>query len=146
MSQHKVFLVEDDEVYSFLLDTKLKEISNFDLTTFVTGEQCLENLYLAPSIIILDYSLPGIDGLETLKRIRIENEDAKVIFLSGMEDPRLIEECMDNGAYEYIVKDKDVAVKVYRSVTDILEGRNTSQDDEPQTGGFLGGFFKKKRK
>lgn len=145
MEQHRVFLVEDDEVYSFLLDTKLKEISNFDLMAFTTGEQCLENLYLSPSIIILDYSLPGIDGLETLKRIRRENENAKVIFLSGMEDPRLIEECMNNGAYQYIVKDKDVAVKVYRSVTSILEGNELPEEETTQGGGFLSLFRKKKK-
>lgn len=145
MNHTKIFLVEDDEVYSFLLDTKLKEISNFDLSTYTTGEQCLENLYMNPSIIILDYSLPGIDGLETLKRIRRENEDAKVIFLSGNEEPGLIEECKANGAYEYIVKDKDVALKVYRCVTDILEG-NDEPADEKSSGGFFGGFFRKRKK
>ena len=145
MNQTTIFLVEDDEVYSFLLDTKLKEISNFDLMTFTTGEQCLENLYINPSIIILDYSLPGIDGLETLKRIRRENEYAKVIFLSGNDEPGLIEECKANGAFEYIVKDKDVAVKVYRSVTGILEGTQ-EPENEKSSGGLFGGLFRKKKK
>ena len=145
MENTLIFLVEDDEVYSFMLDTKLKEISNFDLKTYTTGEACLDNLFLDPYIIVLDYSLPGIDGLQTLKKIKSSGSSAEVIFLSGNDDAELIRDCMDSGAYEYIVKDKDVAIKVFRSVNSIIN-RETEEETTSGGGGFLGGLFRRKKK
>mgnify|MGYP001794313220 CR=1 FL=1 len=72
MQNLKVFLVEDDEIYSMILAQKLKVFGNFFVSTFATGESALEHLGQHPNIdvVILDYDLPGISGLETLTEIQ----------------------------------------------------------------------------
>jgi two-component system OmpR family response regulator len=138
MANLKVFLVEDDEVYSMILAHKLNLIANFFVSTFETGEACLENLNLNPDIIVLDYDLPGISGLETLKKLKEINPAYRVIFLSGFDKPEIVQACIENGADEYIVKDKEVDVKVYRSVVRIME-----EEKEKRKPGLLGGWLRK---
>lgn len=139
MRNLKVFLVEDDELYSMVLAQKLKVIGSFFVSTFETGEAAIENLEEGrPDIIILDYSLPGINGLETLIEMKKIDQDSKVIFLSGVDDEATIKACLDAGAYEFIKKDKDVAVKVYTSIVRIME-----EAEKKKKKGFLRGLFGK---
>jgi len=136
MRNLKVFLVEDDEIYSMVLAQKLKLFGNFFISTFETGESALENLDVNPDVILLDYSLPGINGFETLKEIKKRNDFSKVIFLSGMEKRDIIDACLEEGAYEFIVKDKDVATKVYTTIARIME-----EDQKKEKKGFFGRLF-----
>jgi DNA-binding NarL/FixJ family response regulator len=143
MQNLKVFLVEDDEIYAMILAQKLKLFGNLMVFTFATGESALEQLQGYPDIdvVILDYDLPGISGLETLQRIKGMGHQAKVLFLSGIDKEEIIQECMRNGAHEFIHKDKDVATKVYMGITQIMEDEASSKKKK----GFLGGLFGKLR-
>ena len=142
MQNLKVFLVEDDEIYSMILAQKLKVFGNFFVSTFATGEAALDHLkeHVNIDVVILDYDLPGISGLETLKKIQQMGHQAKVLFLSGIEKEEIIQACMAAGAYEFIVKAKDVATKVYVAISKIME-----EDSKKKKKGFLGGLFKKLR-
>jgi DNA-binding NtrC family response regulator len=143
MQNLKVFLVEDDEIYSMILAQKLKVFGNFFVSTFATGETALEHLGQHPDIdvVILDYDLPGISGLETLREIQKMNHEAKVLFLSGIDKEEIIQECMQAGAYEFIHKDKEVATKVYVAISRIMEDASKKKKGK----GFLGGIFGKLR-
>jgi DNA-binding NarL/FixJ family response regulator len=98
----------------------------------------LEHLAKHPDIdvVLLDYDLPGISGLETLKGISAMKHAAKVLFLSGIDQESIIQECMKAGAFEFIHKDKDVATKVYVAITNIME-----EETKKKKKGFLGGLF-----
>ena len=141
MQNLKVFLVEDDEIYSMILAQKLKVFGNFFVSTFVTGESALEHLELHSDIdvVLLDYDLPGISGLETLKKISSMGHTAKILFLSGIDQESIIQECMDAGAHEFIHKDKDVATKVYMAISSIME-----DESKKKKKGFFGGLFGRK--
>lgn len=142
MKNLKVFLVEDDEIYSMILAQKLKVFGNFFVSTFATGESALTHLreHNDIDVVILDYDLPGISGLETLNEIYKLGHAAKVLFLSGIEKQEIIDACMKAGAYEFIVKDKDVATKVYMSISKIME-----DEEKKKKKGGLRGFFSKLR-
>ncbi|HHG85797.1 MAG TPA: response regulator [Bacteroidetes bacterium] len=142
MQNLKVFLVEDDEIYSMILAQKLKVFGNFFVSTFSTGESALEHLGLHKDIdvVILDYDLPGISGLETLQHIQKMNHEAKVLFLSGIDKAEIIQECMAAGAHEFIHKDKDVATKVYVAISRIVE-----DESKKKKKGFFGSLFGKLR-
>ena len=138
MQNLKVFLVEDDEIYSMILAQKLKVFGNFFVSTFATGEAALDHLGQHDDIdvVILDYDLPGISGLDTLKQIQKMQHTAKVLFLSGMDKDEIIQDCMNAGAYEFIIKDKDVATKVYMGISRIMEDA-----EKKKKKGFFGGLF-----
>ena len=105
-----VVMVEDDDLFTMMLDLKLSGSTiNYKLTSLSTGEEALDVLTarnrILPSLIILDYRLPGINGLLLLKKIIKLKLESPVLMLSAKNDLELAAECIKSGATEYIVKD-----------------------------------------
>jgi DNA-binding NtrC family response regulator len=115
-TQLSLFIVEDNQLYSFYIDNLLKEQFNFKVNTYPNGEACLKDLYLTPDIVILDYMLGGIDGLEVLSAIKKQLPDTPVILLTGQKDVDKAVRLMKAGAYEYIMKDKDAPQKLVDAI------------------------------
>ena len=106
-----IFIVEDNKAYSKILEYHL-EINNYkNIVCILSGEECLKKLYLKPNIIIQDYKLQGISGLNVLQRTKKILPKAEFIFLSGINDLNVAIDSVKSGAYYYIVKD-DVALKL----------------------------------
>jgi two-component system, response regulator YesN len=59
---------------------------------------------LTPEIIISDICMPGLTGVDVIKKIRELNMNTKVIFVSGFEEFSYVKEAMKNGAIDYLVK------------------------------------------
>ena len=112
-TKKKVFLVEDDEVFTFLVENRIKQMTGVELSTFSLGQDCLERLPENPDVVFLDYSLPVMDGLQILKRIKSDQPETTVVMLSGLEWKQVIQECMDSGAEDFIQKDSTVAEQVH---------------------------------
>jgi DNA-binding NarL/FixJ family response regulator len=72
----------------------------------------------APDIVLLDISLPGISGLECVRRIRRDHAAVRVILLTMHEDPRYLQEGVAAGAAGYVMKKAadDVLYQAIRSV------------------------------
>ena len=71
----KLFLVDDDAVFSKFLEIELLRRADFAIETYPTGERCVANLSGKPDLIILDYHLANMDksamnGMETLDKIK----------------------------------------------------------------------------
>lgn len=99
-----VFIVEDNEMYSIMLDYTLSNDSIVKFMCFKTGEDCLENLNLNPMMIILDYWLPGMNGLETFKKIRLKNPKIPVIILTQDHDLEIATKLLNAGVNDYFNK------------------------------------------
>jgi DNA-binding NtrC family response regulator len=105
LSQTHVFIVEDNFAYSYIVEAMLKEYGNFKVTTFASGEQCVEMLDNNPDLIILDYNLDrGMNGLETFKAIHLLKPKIPVIILSGQTDVQIAADFLKAGATDYIEK------------------------------------------
>lgn len=118
----RIFVVEDDEWYNRLLVHNLSLNPDYDIESFSTGKDCLNNLYKAPDVITLDYRLPDIQGLEMLKRIKAENDDIQVILISEQNEIEVVVELLKYGAYDYIVKSKDIRQRLLNTVQNIRQG------------------------
>ena len=112
----KVFLVEDSTLYSLMLDHKLQDIADYNLTIFESAEEAIENLYLKPDCIILDYYLPGMDGLEALKFIKGKKPHLPVIILSSQSNVQIAADVMKAGATEYFTKGNLNVADLYESI------------------------------
>ncbi len=82
----------------------------FDVRSFYSGEECLDNLFLHPSMIVLDYYLGDgeskvMSGLETLTKIHERDNKIPVVILSREKDSTLISKFLQFGAMQYVVKD-----------------------------------------
>jgi DNA-binding NarL/FixJ family response regulator len=109
----RVFLVEDDEIFAFLVENKLSKVLGIDLSTFQIGQDCIEELGSKPDVVFLDYSLPAMNGLDVLRLIKDRSPETRVVMLSGLEWQQVVDECLEAGAEDFIQKDSAVASKVH---------------------------------
>jgi len=106
----KIFFVDDDKMILNLLEYTFQSRQDYNVITFHTGEECLENLHQNPSLIVLDHILSGhgekrLSGMETLIEIRKRDPNVPVVILTGQGDDTLLLEFMENGANRYLTKD-----------------------------------------
>ncbi|HSR17337.1 MAG TPA: sigma-54 dependent transcriptional regulator, partial [Ignavibacteriaceae bacterium] len=103
-----VFIVDDEQAISKLLSYWIKDKWKYDVEIFANGEDVLKKLHLKPDIILLDIMLPGLDGLETLKRIKQLDQDLPVIMLSAQGSIEVAVESLRLGAFDYFAKPIDL--------------------------------------
>jgi DNA-binding NarL/FixJ family response regulator len=102
-----VFFVDDDIMILNLIEYTIKNKLDFEIQTYLSGEECIENLKKKPDLIVLDYIFKGngiLSGLETLREIRKDYLDIPVFILTSQEDNKTENVFMDNGATLFIPK------------------------------------------
>jgi DNA-binding NtrC family response regulator len=114
--QTKIFIVEDDEMYSKLVAYKLQLNPSFEVQTFIAGKSLIAALDERPAVITLDHFLPDMTGLDLLKIIKNRLPETQVILLSGQEDITIAVDYMQSGAYDYITKDAASLDKLWHIV------------------------------
>lgn len=103
-TREHIFIVEDNEIYSMMLDYILSKDSVYKFSSFKSGEECLQNLSQNPDVIILDYALPGMNGYDTLLEIKKYNPAIHVLMLTNNKDMKLALKLLQAGADDYILK------------------------------------------
>src|ERR1043166_4360686 len=104
----KLLLIDDeaDMQYSF---QRIFDSPEIELTAASSGEEGLRLLpKLKPDLVILDRRMGGLDGLETLRRIRQMDAKLLVIFMTAYGTTQTAIEAMKLGAYDYLLKPFDV--------------------------------------
>lgn len=124
----KLFLVDDDQLYLRLLEIQFLEHGDFEIETYTTGEQCIENLSHKPDIVILDYLFDDINektmnGIEALDKIKAFDPTIEVIILSEQDKIEVAVECMHHAAYDYVVKSETAFVRLKKVINNIFETR-----------------------
>lgn len=114
-----IFVVEDDPMYQRMVKYMLEMNPDHNVRIFATGEACLQNLHLNPSIISLDYTLPDMTGKEVLKKIKDYNKDISVVILSSQQDVSTAIELLKDGAYDYITKDNETKDRLVNTIAHI---------------------------
>lgn len=110
MKNKLIFFVDDDKFMLDLMEYTFKCREGFDVKSFYSGEECLNNLYLNPDVIVLDYYLgegekQSLSGLEILRKINDLAKSIPVIILSREKSKQLIDQFINSGAKKYVIKD-----------------------------------------
>jgi two-component system response regulator FixJ len=100
----KVYVIDDDEAMrdslNFLLDS-----ANFNVTLFETALRFLEALPgLAFGCVVSDVRMPGLDGIELLKRMKADQSKFPIVIMTGHGDVPLAVEAMKQGAVDFLEK------------------------------------------
>jgi len=117
----RIFVVDDDRHYCRLLSYRLDKNPDYEVRTFPSGEEALEALGEKPDLILLDIMMPGIDGIEVLRRVREQSPRQAVIMVSAQGVVDTAVEAMRLGAYDYITKGQDDLVKLQTVVQNALQ-------------------------
>ena len=115
-----IFIVEDNSVYNKIIVNHLRSHKLVRTESFLSGEECLKNLYRKPDIIIQDYILDGINGIDVLKATKKKYPDTEFVFLSGQDNIEVAINSMKFGAFDYIVKDQNALVKLTDKINKIM--------------------------
>ena len=108
MSQVKVLLIDDEVEFAAALAERLR-LRNYDTKAVYTPEDGLAIVQsYSPDVILLDFKMPGMNGIEVLKIIKDMDPTIEVIMLTGQGDPESIEEGMKIGTFEYLMKPIDI--------------------------------------
>jgi len=99
-----VFVVDDDVSVRESLELLIR-CEGWQPETFASAQEFLiRPRALAPSCLVLDISLPGLNGLELQKRVAVERTDMPIIFITGHGDVPMTVQAMKAGAVEFLTK------------------------------------------
>ena len=114
-------LIVDDEKDVREWAAKFFRKRKIEVLTASSGEEAIEIVGREkPTAMLLDITMEGIDGIETLRRIREVDKDIKVVMVTGSEDKEARNQTKELGAYDYIHKPlkmselENVVLKIFK--------------------------------
>lgn len=114
-----IFVVEDNQMYNKLVVSYLKTNKFTNVESYLTGEEVLKNMHKNPDIVIQDYLLDGMTGIDVLIKAKKICPNVEFIFLSGNDNIDIAINSMKYGAYNYIVKDQMALQKLVEKIRKI---------------------------
>jgi DNA-binding NtrC family response regulator len=106
MKKKLIFIVDDQPSARKLISCWMNG-NDYDVREFANGYAFLEALKEGPDAVCLDIMMPGMDGVEVLKQVRVKAPDLPVIMVTASESLDIAVEAMKQGAYDYITKPID---------------------------------------
>lgn len=115
----KVLIVDDEESIRNLIRYKLEE-EGYECQEAARGEEALWTAFMNDfDIVLLDIKMPGLSGIEVLKKMLVQHPDTSAIMITAVAETNTAVEAMRQGAYDYIVKPfdlEDLSMRVRRAL------------------------------
>lgn len=109
LNKRKVFIVDDSPLYREVISNELKEISNIEISTYSSAENCLKNMDQSPALIILDFYLDGensenMNGHFAMQQFRKLKKCPQILFVSSIKNEELLMEYSQYLDIDFILK------------------------------------------
>jgi len=130
-----VFIVDDDISVRESLEALIR-CGGWQPETFASAQEFLSRpRVIAPSCLVLDVNLPGLNGLDLQKRVAADRTDMPIIFITGYGDVPMTVQAMKAGAVEFLTKpfSDDVLLGAIRNA---IERSQTALDHEAEMRGL----------
>ncbi|HEY6980951.1 response regulator transcription factor [Reyranella sp.] len=135
----RLILVDDDVDFRDAASAELEDLG-FAVTSFADGWRLLSEIAngIAGDVIVLDWMMPAMPGLDLLKRLRDAGVGLPVVFLTGRSTPSLEGEALDHGALDFVDKTRGLPI-LARRVRKILDAaqKPVAETEEIQQRGPL---------
>jgi len=130
MGAARILVVDDEKVVRWSLERDLSACG-FEVTAFETGEEAIEELGRASyDLLLLDVRLPGVSGLEALRRVREARPELPVIMISAFPAVDAAVASLKLGAYDYITKPFDFE-ELRMTIQRALDGSSMRRETGP---------------
>ena len=118
----RILVVDDSEAVRDVIRTFLEKTGFEVCGEAADGREAIEKAKeLKPNLIVLDLSMPGMNGIEVAKALRRCDSSAKIIFLTVYQDPDILATCLAAGGLGYVVKvlmDTDLIPAMHEALAD----------------------------
>ena len=136
MKRTRLIIADDHVMFAQGLESLLHD--EFELLgTTGNGEELVEaTLRLGPDVILVDISMPVLNGFDAVRRIKASGSDTRIIFLTMHDDATLLSEAFRCGASGYILK-QAAGEELVNAIKEVAHGNNyvspliTNLPDEP---------------
>lgn len=119
MEQSTVFIIEDDLLTASVISQSIQKLESFETLIFNSAEDILQYKGPSPDVFIIDYNLPGMNGLELLKHMRSRYSEAYTIICSGQSEVSVAVECMNSHIQAYIMKDDKMVFQIENTLRNL---------------------------
>lgn len=117
---HKIFILDDDPQFCKLVEYSLKDEPDLEITKYTSGVKMLTDLHFKPKILILDYTLGDMNGMEVFRQVKNFSSEIFVIMISGQSNVDIAINVLRSGVRDYIVKNEDWQNRLLLAVRSIL--------------------------
>ena len=125
-------LLADDHAEFLSLAAGLVESEFEVLKTFANGQAVVDEFAeLHPDLVVLDISMPGLNGIETALQLKAAGRKAKIVFLTVHKDRDYLRSALATGALGYVLKDR-LASDLIPALRSALAGRRFVSSTLPQ--------------
>ena len=99
-------LIVDDAMFMRMMLKDILSKNGYEVVgEAANGKEAIDKyIELRPDLVLLDITMPEMDGIEALKKIKISEPKAKIIMCSAMGQQNMVIEAIQNGALDFIVK------------------------------------------
>lgn len=121
--RHRIYLVDDHPMMRRGLRQLLELESDFEIVGEAgDGEEALRSVpQIAPDLVMLDNNMPSLNGVETLKRLRQQGYEGKILLFTVSDAEEDVRDAMRLGADGYLLKDMEPE-RLIQQVRDVLRG------------------------
>lgn len=102
-----IFLLDDDPFCLEMYEKHIRNLGVEEVKLFDDSQDFINQLMFEPDAVIIDHSMKPFNGLEVLNKIKRQNPDLPVIYLSAQKDMKTAVDALKFGAFDYIIKDEN---------------------------------------
>lgn len=109
MEKIKIVIVDDHQLICDGLSRIIQEIPEFEvITTYQNPMEALQKIPVwKPDILLVDFEMPGLNGIELIQKLKLEIPDLRSILLTMHLDKATVKEALSQGVNAYILKNLD---------------------------------------
>jgi len=127
MNKAKILIVDDEKDVLEHFSHHLNRLLDCQIDLAVTGEEALKKIKANKfDLIFLDIKMPGLSGIDVLRRLKTDNILPDVIVMTGYDSRQVAKEVLEVGAIGYLIKPIP-AETLYEKAKEILTKKNKYQ-------------------
>jgi DNA-binding NtrC family response regulator len=128
-----VFVVDDNPIVRRTYQQYLNRLGCEKLSMFENGQSCIEALKDMPDLVLIDYYMDTMNGLEVMKRIKRVLPSVFIVMISAQTDLQVAVDAMKFGAFDYIIKGENEGEQIAAVLHKMLYTMNLVKRGRPRT-------------
>jgi len=131
MDRVRILIVDDHEIFRRGLRSLIEPLAQFQICgEAANGLEAVEKAKeLLPDVILMDISMPQIDGLQATKIIRSEAPESRILILSQHDSPHMLSAALKAGASAYVTKSQ-ISRSLLQALDSVVRGRSFAWNAE----------------